>query len=77
MKAVSIREFTERGTWPSEPFVYKYRSFDIPVTIARMIAALPANCVAVGLNLRGGHRMVRAAERAARKRGMRILWRAL
>lgn len=74
MRAISLRELHESG-WPSEPFVYKYRSFDIPVTVAKMISALPANCIAVGLNLRGGHEMVRRAERAARKRGIRILWR--
>ena len=58
----------------AEPFVLDTRSHDIPNTIAGMIRALPAQCVALSLRLRGGTTMVRRAEREARKRGLRVLW---
>lgn len=57
-----------------EPFVLDVRAHDIPKTIERMIRALPDNCVAISLRLDGGFTMRRWAERAARQRGVRILW---
>lgn len=75
MRTCTLAQFTMTGQWPAESFVLKHRSFDIPATIHRFILALPANCVAVGLGDFGGHAMRRQAERAARRRGIRILWR--
>jgi orotidine-5'-phosphate decarboxylase len=57
-----------------EPFVLDTRSHDIPQTIVGMIRALPENCVALSLRVLGGPAMVRRAESAARRRGIRILW---
>ena len=75
MKTVNLRTFHEKG-WPEKgPFVFKQRSFDIPITIHKMIMALPSNCVAVSVNLNGGPAMMIQAERAARKKGIRLLWR--
>lgn len=62
------------GQRPDGPFVADYRSFDIPETVAAMIRNAPPNCVAVTLRPRGGQRMTAAAERAARRKGIRILW---
>lgn len=50
------------------------RTFDIPNTIASLIRYLPTNAVAVSLRPEGGAAMIVTAERAARRRGMRILW---
>ena len=57
-----------------EPFVLDTRTYDVPRTIEAWIGTIPGNCVAFSLRWRGGRTMVRRAERAARKRGMRILW---
>lgn len=56
------------------PFVLDTRSHDIPRTIVGMIRALPENCVALSLRVLGGPAMVRRAESAARRKGIRILW---
>ena len=58
----------------TEPFVLDTRFHDIPNTVRSHIEALPDNCVAVSLRLQGGFDMIKVAERAARKRGVRILW---
>lgn len=59
---------------PSGPWVADCRSFDIPNTIAGMIRNAAPGLVAVTLSPRGGKEMVKRAEHAARKRGIRILW---
>jgi len=56
------------------PFVLDTRSHDIPNTIRGLILGLPDNCVALSLRVLGGHRMVKVAEREARRRGIRVLW---
>lgn len=56
------------------PFVLDQRTYDVPETIEAWIRNMPDNCVAFSLRWQGGKRMVRRAERAARKRGKRILW---
>jgi len=56
------------------PFVLDTRSHDIPKTIVGMIRALPSNCVALSLRVMGGPSMIKRAEGAARRRGVRILW---
>lgn len=58
----------------SGPFVLDTRSHDIPRTIVGMIRALPENCVALSLRVRGGPAMVKQAESAARHKNIRILW---
>ena len=60
--------------FPTGPFVADARTFDIPETIAAMIRNAAPNCVAVTLRPYGGDRMTQAAESAARRRGVRILW---
>ena len=56
------------------PYVIDYRSYDIPETIANAIKNAPVGLVAITLSPRGGSKMVQAAEHAARKRNIRILW---
>jgi hypothetical protein len=56
------------------PWVGDCRSFDIPNTIAAMINNAAPGLIAVTLSPRGGAAMIKAAEHAARKRGIRILW---
>lgn len=60
-------------TLDGTPWVCDCRTQDIPTTIAAMIRNAPAGMVAISLRPYGGG-MIRAAERAARKRGVRILW---
>ena len=70
-----VRTDTElTGIVPEGPYVHDTRFHDIPNTVRKFIRALPSNCVAVSLRMQGGHRMVRAAEREARRKGIRILW---
>jgi len=57
-----------------EPFVLDTRSHDIPKTIVGMIRALSLNCVALSLRVMGGPAMIKRAEGAARRKGVRILW---
>ena len=59
---------------PDGLFIADIRTFDIPETIVGMIRGAPSNCVAVTLRPYGGARMVAMAERAARHKGIRILW---
>ena len=56
------------------PYVHDTRFHDIPNTVRGFIRALPDNCVAVSLRIKGGPDMIRAAEREARRKGVRILW---
>ena len=60
------------------PWVADCRSFDTPVPIAAMIRNAAPGLVAVVVTLgpHGAPAMVKAAEHAARKRGVRILWRS-
>lgn len=55
-------------------FVLDTRSHDIPRTIVGMIRVLPPNCIALSLRVQGGPAMVKCAESAARRKGIRILW---
>lgn len=57
-----------------KPWVCDCRTFDIPNTIASLIRYLPPSAVAVSLRPEGGATMIAAAEREARRRGMRVLW---
>ena len=59
---------------PTGPFVGDCRSFDVPNTIVAMIRNAAPNCVAITLRPYGGAEMIASAERAARQRGMRVLW---
>jgi orotidine-5'-phosphate decarboxylase len=56
------------------PYVADCRSADIPETIAGLIRNAAPGLVAVSLRPMGGARMVVTAERAARRRGARIIW---
>lgn len=56
------------------PWVADVRTFDIPETIVGMIRNAAPGLVAVTLGTGGGIKMMVAAERAARRRGVRILW---
>ena|ERR1700677_4159803 len=67
-------EFCNETFDGSFPWVADCRSFDIPPTIVGMIQNAAPGLVAVTLSVRGGIRMIQAAERAARKRGVRIIW---
>ena len=55
------------------PWVCDCRSIDIASTISAMIANAPPGLVAISLRPFGGA-MIAAAERAARRRGVRIIW---
>lgn len=71
MKTFSTPRFFSGVDWPSEQFAFRYKLRDIPNTVVGAINALPPQCVAVAV-----HKEVSAApiERAARRRGMRIMW---
>jgi orotidine-5'-phosphate decarboxylase len=56
-----------------QPWVCDCRSWDIPSTIAALVRNAPAGLVAISLRPYGA-RMIAAAERAARRRGVRIIW---
>ena len=56
------------------PYVIDCRTFDIDQTVIGMIQNAPPGLVAVTLSPRGGCGYVKTVERAARKRGIRILW---
>lgn len=56
------------------PWVADVRTFDIPETISALIRNAAPGLVAVTLGTGGGIPMMIAAERAARKRDIRILW---
>lgn len=60
-------------TLDGRPWVCDCRSIDIGDTIAAMIRNAPAGLVAISLRPYGA-RMIAAAERAARRRGVRIIW---
>lgn len=61
--------------WPSKPFAFKCRVRDIPETVVRFINVLPSNCKAVGLRLPQSSIGIMKCERAARIKGIRIMWR--
>jgi orotidine-5'-phosphate decarboxylase len=56
------------------PYIVDWRSWDIPNTVCTMILRLPGNPIGVTLSPRGGPEYVKLVERAARKRGIRVLW---
>ena len=60
----------------NEPFICDWRSYDIPNTVVACIRSLPANCVAITLRPTpwAGRMFIPAVERAARKKGIRIIW---
>lgn len=60
-----------------KPWVLDVRTFDIAVTVSKMIETAPTGLVAVSLRNGGGRQMLYVAERAARKRDARIIWVAL
>jgi len=55
------------------PYVLDCRNYDIPNTIAAMIRNAPEGLVALSLRPYGAG-MIAAAERAARRRKVRIIW---
>lgn len=59
---------------PVGPWIADVHSFDLPPTIAGCIRNAGPGCVAVVLVDRGGSEMREAAERAARERGIAIIW---
>lgn len=59
---------------PVGAFVADVRSFDIPETVAAMVRGAPKNCIAISLRPLGGQRMIAAAEREARRKGIRLIW---
>ncbi len=65
------------GPLPNGPFVADFNTFDVPNTICAAINNAPANCVAVTLKPYGGGKMVQLAEHAARRKGIRIIWRPI
>jgi hypothetical protein len=71
-----IKRVRTGGTAPTDgsPWVLDVRTFDISETIIKMIRSCPPGLVAVSLRAGGSRHMIPAAERAARKRGARILW---
>jgi orotidine-5'-phosphate decarboxylase len=56
------------------PWVADVRTFDIPETVAAMIRNAAPGLVAVTLGTGGGIQMMVVAERAARRRNVRVLW---
>lgn len=56
------------------PWVADVRTFDIPETIAGMIRNAAPGLVAVTLGTGGGIEMMVAADRAARRRNVRVIW---
>ena len=58
----------------SEPYVFDTKLWDIPTTIYRSIMVLPNNCVAISVSHRVGALGMGTAERAARRKGLRIFW---
>ena len=59
---------------PTGPFIANVHTFDVDNTIACCIRNCAPNCVAIVLVDRGGPSMRAAAEQAASKRGMAIIW---
>ena len=55
------------------PYVCDCRSIDIASTIAAAVRNAPSGLIAISLRPYGA-RMIAAAERAARRRGARIIW---
>jgi orotidine-5'-phosphate decarboxylase len=70
VKGIYLEEPPTDGT----PWVADCRSFDIPNTIVGMINNAAPGLVAVTLSPKGGPKMIKMAEHAARKRNIRILW---
>ncbi len=62
---------------PKGLFVADLNTFDVPNTICAAIANVPLNCVAVTLKPYGGAKMIQLAEHAARRKGIRIIWRSI
>jgi len=56
-----------------QPYVADIRTMDIPATVAACIRNAPEGLVAISLRPYGAG-MIAAAERAARRRGVRVIW---
>lgn len=71
-----VRRIKPWGKLPSDgrPWVADVRTFDIPETIEACIRNVAPGCVAMSLSRLGGPTMIEVAERAAKARGIRILW---
>lgn len=74
IKRVKLKDVLDGHSFDGSPYVDDCRSFDIPQTIVNMINNAAPGLVAVTLSPLGGRKMVKWAEHAARKRGIRILW---
>lgn len=59
------------------PYIVDCRSIDISSTIAALVRNAPPGLVAISLRPEAGGDTIRAAEREARRRGARILWRPI
>lgn len=68
-------EWIEKGV-PADGsrYLLDWRSYDIPETVARGIRNAAPGLVAVTLSMFGGQKMIAAAEKAAKERGVRVLW---
>jgi hypothetical protein len=72
----SSRRFFAGEPYPVEPFVMRMPLLDIPATITKAIRALPSQCRAVVISTDLAiPSCVPVLERAARRAGIRILWR--
>lgn len=74
IRRVKLIDILNGYRYDGSPYVADVRSFDIPNTIKGMIENAAPGLVAVTLSPKGGKSMVKWAEHAARKRGIRIIW---
>ena len=58
----------------NEPFVASARLLDISNTLTAAIMNVPSNCLAIAVRPYIGSRAIADVERAARHKGLRILW---
>lgn len=72
---VKLPELVEKGP-PSHglPWVCDIRTYDIINTITEGISNAAPGLLAISLCMLGGKEMIYAAEVAAKRRGIRILW---
>lgn len=75
LRRIQIVDVLEgRGPTSGEPYVFDWRSYDIPETVCAGIRNAAPGLVAVILAFVPLVTYVRAIERAARRRGVRVIW---
>ena len=77
MKIIRRWRFLRDGDPPKDrPFVADFRTVDIPNTMVNAISNVPPNCVAITWRITHlyGPSCVAVCERAARRKGIRLLW---